>query len=164
MKEFLLYALVPLLGVVIGWLLNQASTAWHSKVRLFFSLSSTPENELVEKELRTKTSLSEYSIDIYNSSQTPCFLEYISLMNKSTILADCFLDKECRLIKPHECVTYRLMEQDLCGLERCCKGLKEKKCKVIAHGVGGKTYRGKLDISPFALILSMQADAGIVSP
>lgn len=55
-----------ILGVIIGWGLNEVSAIRRAKPKLCFKLNSTPDSELVEAELRTKTSASEYSIDIYN--------------------------------------------------------------------------------------------------
>ena len=55
-----------ILGVIIGWGLNEVSAIRRAKPKLCFKLNSTPDSELVEAELRTKTSASEYSIDIYS--------------------------------------------------------------------------------------------------
>ena len=54
------------LGVIIGWGLNEMSAARRLRPHLCFKLNSTPDTELVEEGLRTKTSSSEYCIEIYN--------------------------------------------------------------------------------------------------
>ncbi len=163
MRELLIYGFLPLLGVVLGWLLNQVSTAWRSKVRLCYTLTNTPECELTAKELRTKTSLSDYSIEIYNIGQTPCIIEMLELADGSTTLVDCFLDDSCKVIKPYLCATYRLMEQEVDALEYHCRKRKLEKCAIIAYGLNNKRYCGELDLSSLAFVLDMRANIDVIA-
>lgn len=62
-------------GVILGCVLSEVCTARRARPDLCFKLSATPDDELTEVGLRTKTSASEYSITIYNYGQRPFLLE-----------------------------------------------------------------------------------------
>ena len=55
-----------IIGVVVGWALNEITDSLHKKPKLCFRMVSTPTNELTDKEYRTKTSLSESGIEVFN--------------------------------------------------------------------------------------------------
>jgi len=138
--------LFTLLGVIIGWFLNQVSTAQQSRPRLCFSLCNTPENELTEKELRTKTSDSEYGIEIYNVGQSPFILDYFELCYKKELLVDYRPSERDRLILPYQSLTYTLMEQESESLEWHCREKNFSSCDVIAYSMDGKRVTGKLEV------------------
>jgi hypothetical protein len=79
MTTILFGGLFTLLGVIIGWGLNELSTVLRSKPKLSFQMVGTPDAELVENELRTKTSSSECGIEIFNICQKPFVLESFAL-------------------------------------------------------------------------------------
>lgn len=74
-----------LAGVVIGRLLNECSTRFRTKAKLCFKLTGTPDSEVIEKGLRTKTSASEYSIEIYNFGQSPFIVDQFALYDKGKL-------------------------------------------------------------------------------
>ena len=146
MLELVCSGLFTILGVFIGWFLNQFSTARQSRPRLCFSLCNTPKSELIEKELRTKTSDSDYGIEIYNVGQTPFILNYFELCHKKDLLVDCRPSEQDRRILPYQSITYTLMEQGSESLEWHCKEKDFSYCKVIAYSIDGKRVTGKLEI------------------
>ena len=50
----LISAAIGILGVIIGWLLNELTTIFRGRPKLCFQMVATPENELTEKEYRVK--------------------------------------------------------------------------------------------------------------
>ena len=46
----LISAAIGILGVIIGWLLNELTTIFRGRPKLCFQMVATPENELTEKE------------------------------------------------------------------------------------------------------------------
>lgn len=158
----LINGLFVLIGVIVGWGLSEVSTSLRSRARLCFTLTQLHNNELIEKELRTKTSLSEYSIEVSNVGQSPCLIEYIELRHKGTIVIDCFLEEGKKLLKPFHSSAYELMEQDANALEWHCKEDRFDHCKVIAYSVDGKKYKGKLDISWIAMRVRLREEINTV--
>lgn len=137
-----------ILGVIVGWILETLSRLRQTRAKLCFSLVATPEHELVDKELRTKTSLSEYRIEIYNIGHSPCCIDSIGLYDGKMTLADgCTVDDTDRVLKPYQCTFYTLMEQEADAIFRYCAEQNIEKCDVVVHSIDGKKYRGKLDIS-----------------
>ena len=63
-----------IIGVVVGWALNEITDSLHKKPKLCFRMVSTPTNELTDKEYRTKTSLSESGIEVFNIGEKPVIL------------------------------------------------------------------------------------------
>lgn len=89
-----------ILGVIIGWGLNEVSATRRARPKLYFRLNSTPDIELVEAELRTKTSASEYSIAIYNVGQSPVIIESFDMCWRKQLLIQCFPSSEDATILP----------------------------------------------------------------
>ena len=81
-----------LAGVIVGWIFNEITMFFRERPKLTFKMVSTPETELIDKEYRTKTSLSEHGIEIYNTGKNPFILEsplkvsHIHLWNKRQML------------------------------------------------------------------------------
>lgn len=140
-------AATGLLGVIIGWMLNEFSTKRREKPKLCFNLISTPDTELTEKKLRTKTSFSDYSIEIYNIGQSPFILESIALVYEKEILVDCPIDGQDNTIMPYKRLLYTLMEQDANALEHHCRKERFKHCTVCAYDIEGTCYKAKLDVA-----------------
>lgn len=137
--------------VIIGWMLNEASAKLREKPKLCFRLTGTPEAELTEKSLRTKTSPSEYGVEIYNLGHNPVILEQFSLNAKKTRMVDCFIADEERTILPYKSIIYTLDEQEANALLRHCKRLRIENCKVAAVDVSGKRIAGKMDLGIIGL-------------
>lgn len=70
----LISAAIGILGVIIGWLLNELTTIFEDD-RSYVSNGSNPRNELTEKEYRVKESFSEHGIEIFNVGEKPFVLE-----------------------------------------------------------------------------------------
>lgn len=145
-----------ILGVVVGWFLNEISAKYRAKPKLCFKTTSTPDDELIEKEMRTKTEMSEYSIEIYNIGQSPFLLQNFSLYHNKKLLIDCHVVENERTILPYQRMSYTLMEQEANTLERHCRKLKFKDCKVWAYDIEGKRIKTTLDVSWIALRASFR--------
>lgn len=94
------------LGVIIGWGLNEMSAARRLRPHLCFKLNSTPDTELVEEGLRTKTSSSEYCIEIYNVGQSPVIIESFDMCWRKQLLIQCFPSSEDATILPYHNISY----------------------------------------------------------
>ena len=126
-----------ILGVIIGWGLNEVSAIRRAKPKLCFKLNSTPDSELVEAELRTKTSASEYSIDIYNVGQSPVIIESFDMCWRKQLLIQCFPSSEDATVLPYHNISYVLTQQDADAIERHCKRLGFKQCCQQVRGLQG---------------------------
>lgn len=142
---------VTIIGAFAGWSLNEYSTFRRERPKLRFQMMHTPENTLTEKTLRTKTSISEYSIEIFNVGKNTFILDYFSLIYKDKLLIDCFIDADKRVILPNENIVYTLMEQDTNALQYHCNQYQFEKCDVIAYSIDGKKAKGKLELPLFTL-------------
>lgn len=142
---------VAIIGAFAGWFLNEYSTFRRERPKLCFQMTHTPENALTEKTLRTKTSISEYSIEIFNVGKNTFILDYFSLIYKDKLLIDCFIDANKRVILPNENIVYTLMEQDTNALQYHCNQYQFEKCDVIAYSIDGKKAKGKLELPLFTL-------------
>ena len=90
----LISAAIGILGVIIGWLLNELTTIFRGRPKLCFQMVATPENELTEKEYRVKESFSEHGIEIFNVGEKPFVLENFVICYKKKILIELY----CRSI------------------------------------------------------------------
>lgn len=95
----LISAAIGILGVIIGWLLNELTTIFRGRPKLCFQMVATPENELTEKEYRVKESFSEHGIEIFNVGEKPFVLENFVISYKKKILVDCQMEyfEECQV-------------------------------------------------------------------
>lgn len=80
-------------------------------------MTDIPEDKLTEKELRTKTSASEYGIKVFNVGKNAFILDHFSLYYEGKNLVDCFMDEAKQVILPNENAIYTLMEQDADALQ-----------------------------------------------
>lgn len=159
----LVIALVgAIIGAFAGWFLNEWSTSRRERPKLCFQMTGTPEDELTEKEFRTKTSASEHGIEVFNVGKNAFIMEHFSLYYKGKILVDCFMDEAKRVILPNERVVYTLMEQDADALQYHCNQHHFGECDVIAYSVDGKEVKGKLEVPVFALRANFTDSYGIV--
>lgn len=149
-------------GAIFGWGLTCLTTKWRERLKLCFVMISTPDSELIEEELRTKTSLSENGIQVYNTGTKPFFLESFSLYHKGRLLVDCVIKDEKRTILPHECIIYTLSEQESEALQFHCDQDPFESCDVIAYSVDEKKFKSTLAIPLFALRARMKATSNIV--
>ena len=147
-----------ILGVIIGWGLNEVSATRRAKPKLCFKLNSTPDSELVEAELRTKTSASEYSIDIFNVGQSPVIIESFDICWRKQLLIQCFLSSEDATILPYHNISYTLTQQDADAIEWHCKRLGFKQCRIIAISVNGKKCKASIDMSWIHMRTSIRED------
>lgn len=155
MCQVIISGLFGLLGVVIGWILNQMSMTRLSKPQLYFQMCRTPDEDLMEKQSRTKTAASEYSVRIYNMGQKPFILEQFQLVYKDMIIT-CFIGEKENTVLPYQSVIYTLMEEDADTLKYFCKKYSFEKCKAMAYSVDGKCIISELDISWINLQISIQ--------
>ena len=115
----------------------------------FSSIPATPETELIDKEYRTKTSLSEHGIEIYNTGKNPFILESFELCYKNKLLVDCHIVENAKVLMPSESFTYTLMEQEADALQHHCNQEKFETCDVTAYSVEGKKIKTKLWVPLF---------------
>lgn len=138
------------------WLADKFFGSRGNKAKLCLRLVSTPESELTEKAYRTKTSLSDYSIEIYNMGQKPYVIDHFSLSHKKGLRIDCFPATEKNTIQPYEKIVYTLMEQEANALEYHCKKAQLKKCKAHVYDIMDKCCTTKLDVSSITFVISMR--------
>lgn len=82
----LISAGIGVIGVVIGWGLNELTTTFRERPKLCFQMVSTPDDELTEKEYRVKESPSEHGIEIFNVGEKPFYFgELCDLPQEETI-------------------------------------------------------------------------------
>ena len=148
----------------MGWGLSEYSKKRAARPNVVFALCGTPEDELTEKGLRTKTSLSEFSLEIFNLGASPIALQGFDLTYKKRFITDCYLDEKNRIILPFRSIKYTFMEQEANEILRCAHENNTDQCVVTAYRLGGsqgkrrKTIKGKLDISWPHLISNFQSD------
>ena len=138
-----------LVGVIVGWILNEITMFFRERPKLTFQMVSTPETELIDKEYRTKTSLSEHWIEIYNTGKNPFILESFELCYKNKLLVDCHIVENAKVLMPSESFTYTLMEQEADSLQYHCNQEKFETCDVTAYSVDGKKIKTKLWVPLF---------------
>jgi len=110
----LITGVFTLLGVILG----QSFSRYNNRTRLVFVPEGTPNCELVEKELRTKTSLSEWSVRIYNIGTSPYFPGSFYISYRGNVLVECYgICTENKVILPSDSYIYTLMEQDASALQ-----------------------------------------------
>ncbi len=137
-----------LVGVFLGWGLNQLSRYFDNKPKLAFIITYNKEDlELVE--LRNKTSCSEYIIEIVNIGKVPVILEKIILYYEGQLLVDCFLDDDQRKILPNRSKCYQMTKQDRDALQWHCDKKLFSKCDVTAYCFNGQQINSKLDVYNF---------------
>ena len=124
-----------------------------------FKLNSTPDSELVEAELRTKTSASEYSIDIYNVGQSPVIIESFDMCWRKQLLIQCFPSSEDATVLPYHNISYVLTQQDADAIERHCKRLGFKQCCIVATTVNGEKIKENIDVSWIHMRTSLWEEA-----
>ena len=137
------------IGVVVGWVLNEITDLLHKKPKLCFRMVSTPENELTDKEYRTKTSLSEFGIEVFNVGEKPIILNNFILAYKGKILVDCFIQDSRQVIVPYQSVIYTLTEQDADTLQWHCNQKHFEACDVAAYGIDGEQIKSTLSVPLF---------------
>lgn len=147
MLQTIISVIGTILGTILGWSLNCLYEQKVRKVKLCYSLQPAGNrDELVEYELRTKYSESDYCIEIYNIGTTPYFLEKFSLVYKHGIIVDCIIVENNKAIMPYERYTYHLNEQEYDSILYHCKKSDIKKCKVFAYDVADKRCVGEIDL------------------
>lgn len=115
------------------------------KVKLNYSLQAATDINETEPSLRTKYSESDYCLQIYNTSNTPYILKYVSLRDGKHIITDCILSEEITL-RPYEKYVYRFNEQEYDAIRWNCEKSNLKNCKAIAYDINNKKSTGKLDL------------------
>lgn len=118
-----------------------------SKPRLQFAITGTRPSELDDKELRTKYSNSDYSIEIYNLGPTPFILDQFVLVHKKGLYIQCPVTEEDKTLSQQKNMVYILQEQDAETLRWFCKRDRFNKCEVWAYDINGKRIKTKLDVS-----------------
>lgn len=137
-----------LIGVLLGWVLNQLTRFLDNKPKLAFIITYSKE-KLEKEEFRTKTSLSEYEIEMVNIGKVPVILKNLCLYHKSSLLVYCYLEDNQRKILPNESKRYQMMEQDKDALQWHCNKELFQTCDVIANCFNGESIKGILDINEF---------------
>ncbi len=145
----LISAGIGIIGVVIGWGLNELTTTFRERPKLCFRMVSTPDDELIDKEYRVKESLSEHGIEIFNVGEKPFVLENFVICYKKKLLVDCHMPESDRIILPFYNVVYTLSEQEANTLEWYCQKEHFEECQVTAYSVDQKKAKGILSVPLF---------------
>lgn len=147
----LISAAIGILGVIIGWVLNELTTIFRGRPKLYFQMVATPENELTEKEYRVKESSSEHGIEIFNVGEKPFVLESFVICHKKKILVDCQMPDSDRIILPFHNIVYTLSEQEANALEWHCQKEHFEECQVIAYSIEKKKVKRTLPVPLFTI-------------
>ena len=147
----LISAGIGVIGVVIGWVLNELTTTFRERPKLCFQMVSTLDDELTEKEYHVKESPSEHGIEIFNAGEKPFILESFVICYKKRLLVDCHIAESDRIILPFHNIVYTLSEQEANALEWHCKKEHFDKCQVTAYSVDQKKVKGILPVPLFAI-------------
>ena len=146
-----------LIGIISGIVANQVYDyikriqKW-KKPRFICRLCGTKTDELIEKELRTKTSNSEYGIELYNLSANTLLLDYFEIYHKKKlVVGTCVISEDAQRIDPNQRLTYTLTEQDADALCWHCENDHFDRCNVLFHTVEGKIIKVSLDVSSILL-------------
>ena len=86
------------IDIVAGIFVDKLGASSASKPKLQFAVTGTRPSELDDKELRTKYSNSDYSIEIYNLGPTPFILDRFTLVHKKGMLIECPMTEEDKTI------------------------------------------------------------------
>lgn len=137
-------------GVIIGFVLNMIKDYYVQRPQLFYSLITVIAD--VESEYRTKTSPSDYKIEVYNCGIKPVLLNHMALYTNDgeKIIVDTLII-ECTKILPYEKYSCCLAHQDYTAIQYYCEKSNLNSCKVIAWTVGNKQIEGSLDLSMFSV-------------
>ena len=133
----LISALIGVIGVVIGWILNELTTVIRERPKLCFQM--------------VVTSPSEHGIEIFNMGAKPFVLENFEICYKKKLLVDCHMPEENRIILPYHNAVYTLSEQEADALQWHCQKEHFEECKVIAA-------KGTLSVPLFAIRASIRTE------
>lgn len=157
----LISAGIGIVGVVIGWILNELTAAFRERPKLCFQIVTMPDDELIEKEYRVKESPSEHGVEIFNVGEKPFILESFGIYHKKKLLVDCHMFEDARIVLPYHNVVYTLSEQEANALEWHCQREHFEECKITAYSIDGKKAKGMLPVSLFAIKANIRtADRG----
>ena len=147
----LISAAIGILGVIIGWLLNELTTIFRRRPKLCFQMVATPENELTEKEYRVKESFSEHGIEIFNVGEKPFVLENFVICYKKKILVDGQMPESDRIILAVHNVVYTLSEQEAGATEWQSQIKNLEECQLSSIKKKKKKAKGILPVPLFAI-------------
>ena len=149
MIEEVIGAVISIVSVIIGIVINRVITLQDRKPKVCCSLTHTPDEDVIEVEGRTKTSQTEYSVEIFNLGTEPIIFDLFRIYykkKKETMIVDCPVLENDRIIMPYKSVIYILEQQDLGNLMFWCKKFDFKKCKVLIYCVDGKTIKSQINL------------------
>ena len=112
---------------------------------------------MTDKEYRTKTSLSESGIEVFNIGEKPVILNDFTLTYRDKILVDCFIEDSQQVIAPYQSVIYTLTEQEADALQWHCNQAHFKTCDVEVHGIDGKQIKSTLSVPLFYIRSNLHA-------
>ena len=147
---------------VVGIFVDKLGAASASKSKLQFAITGTRPSELDDKELRTKYSNSDYSIEIYNLGSTPFILDRFTLVHKKGMCIECSVCEEDKTVSQQKNMVYILQEQDAETLRWFCIRDRFNKCQVWAYDITGKCIKTKLDVSSVTFQAQISAEDMIV--
>lgn len=134
-----------IIGAILGWGLGTINERMNNRVKLCFTLQPYDNGDLIEPELRTKTSESGYAIRVHNVGKVPFLLEQISLRIGNRTMVDCIID-DVKSLVPYDSIVYQLNQQEYDALLYHCKENSISECKVISYDVAKKRCESKLDL------------------
>jgi hypothetical protein len=130
-----------LFTVGLGYLLKK----YDNRTKLQFSLCCSNNYNNTEQTLRTKTSPSDYQLDITNVGKKPVLLKNVRLSFNDEIITDIIFIDTIKIL-PFEQHEYTLMEQEYKALLFYCRKKNICKCDIFAYDSSDKKIKGKLDL------------------
>lgn len=152
----LICAFIGVIGVVLGWLLNELTMAHREKPKLCFQMASMEDEPLTEKKFFVKDGPSEHAIEIYNIGIKPFLINSFSICFKGKVLVDCHIyDEKCVLV-PYQKTEYILTQQEAEVLQKKCNVEHFEKCEIIAYSIDGKKVRSEIAVPIFTIRASVR--------
>lgn len=140
-----------LIEVIGNCLLNVLGFLYKERSKVYFKIISIPQEEYFERRSRIKTDSSDFGIEMFNTGKNTIIVEYLSLIDKNSVLVDCFFDDSYCVVSSSHSAVYHFSEEDVDALEYHCNQKQIESCEVVAHCIDGKRIKGKVDLFPFAL-------------
>lgn len=144
--------LLTLSGVLVGFVLNVLKDHFSNKPKLSFCFEHSLGELWEEPWKRTKTSESDFLIDIYNCGHVPVVIKEVGLYYKNKILVDMF-PPDYLEVMPYKVVKVRMNAQEYDSLQYHRNKSKIKICQAVAIDIQDNEIKGKLDLALISIEL-----------
>lgn len=133
-----------IIGVFLGWKLNEKSHAAHEAPHLVFDIRKS---NYVEDNSQSIEPMSGYKLEIYNAGVKPFFLTSVKLQLSGAADMDIKCDDPESLIYPYHVFTHKLTDEKWNDIKNAWNKKKPDDCKVIASNNDYTQTEGRLDLS-----------------